>query len=136
MDLMKERVTSAGLLDHGFKAKALMKEDLLIVAGLHPVEDTYSGSESRYSRLHNFSGEYPLESSFPFEYEICLHHSLGHSIKWERSFSFGDSLERPPQLIVSQPYSFSARRRSAEPPVIEVVTSPENDLPQMPLSQS
>ncbi|KAK4428373.1 hypothetical protein Salat_1136900 [Sesamum alatum] len=41
-ELVKERVKAAGLLDHGFKAKALVEEDLLILAGLHLVPDTYN----------------------------------------------------------------------------------------------
>ncbi|KAK4417430.1 hypothetical protein Salat_2568600 [Sesamum alatum] len=49
--LVKERVKAAGLLDHGFKAKALVEEDLLILVGLHSVPDTYTGPESRYFRL-------------------------------------------------------------------------------------
>ncbi|KAK4420146.1 hypothetical protein Salat_2427500 [Sesamum alatum] len=42
-DLVKERVKAAGLLDHGFKAKALVEKDLLILAGIHPEPDTYTG---------------------------------------------------------------------------------------------
>ncbi|KAK4421059.1 hypothetical protein Salat_2056400, partial [Sesamum alatum] len=37
LELVKERVKVAGFLDHGFKAKTLVEEDLLIVAGLHPI---------------------------------------------------------------------------------------------------
>ncbi|KAK4428865.1 hypothetical protein Salat_1186400 [Sesamum alatum] len=40
---VKERVKAVGLLDHGFKPKAQVEEDLLIVAGLHPTPDTYTG---------------------------------------------------------------------------------------------
>ncbi|KAK4428226.1 hypothetical protein Salat_1122200 [Sesamum alatum] len=35
-----ERVRGVGLLEHGFKANELLEENLLIVAGLYPVEDT------------------------------------------------------------------------------------------------
>ncbi|KAK4426461.1 hypothetical protein Salat_1414700 [Sesamum alatum] len=48
LELVKERVKVVGLLDHGFKAKALVEKDILIVAGLHPVPDPYTGPESRY----------------------------------------------------------------------------------------
>ncbi|KAK4438488.1 hypothetical protein Salat_0183100, partial [Sesamum alatum] len=50
-ELVRERVKAAGLLDHGFKAKALMEEDPLTLAGFHPVPDTYTGPDSHYSRL-------------------------------------------------------------------------------------
>ncbi|KAK4433520.1 hypothetical protein Salat_1114300 [Sesamum alatum] len=45
-ELVRERVKAAGLLDHGFKAKALMEEDLLTLAGLHPVPDYPSRERS------------------------------------------------------------------------------------------
>ncbi|KAK4421461.1 hypothetical protein Salat_2096700 [Sesamum alatum] len=50
---IKERMKSVGLLDHGFKATAILKEELLILAGLHPAPDHYNGPLERYTRLRN-----------------------------------------------------------------------------------
>ncbi|KAK4427801.1 hypothetical protein Salat_1549100 [Sesamum alatum] len=37
--------------DHEFKAKAIMEEELLIVASLHPALDPYEGPLDRFTRL-------------------------------------------------------------------------------------
>ncbi|KAK4423956.1 hypothetical protein Salat_1978500 [Sesamum alatum] len=41
----------AGLVDHEFSAKALLEDELLVVAGLYPALDTYGGPLDRFSRL-------------------------------------------------------------------------------------
>ncbi|KAK4422715.1 hypothetical protein Salat_1854000 [Sesamum alatum] len=48
---IKRRMKEAGLVDHEFKAKAIMEEELLIVAGPHPVLDPYEGPLNRFTRL-------------------------------------------------------------------------------------
>ncbi|KAK4416753.1 hypothetical protein Salat_2500800 [Sesamum alatum] len=40
-----------GLVDHEFSAKALLEDEHLVVAGLHPAPDTYGGPLDRFSRL-------------------------------------------------------------------------------------
>ncbi|KAK4421768.1 hypothetical protein Salat_2127400 [Sesamum alatum] len=40
-----------GLVSHEFKAKAILEEELLIVAGIHPAPDRYEGPLDAYSRL-------------------------------------------------------------------------------------
>ncbi|KAK4426464.1 hypothetical protein Salat_1415000 [Sesamum alatum] len=41
----------AGLVDHEFNAKAILQEELLIVAGLHPTPDRYEGPLDRVTRF-------------------------------------------------------------------------------------
>ncbi|KAK4421815.1 hypothetical protein Salat_2132100 [Sesamum alatum] len=49
---VNEKLKSVSLFEHSFRAKALLEKDLLIIAGLHPIEDNYTSPESFYSRLH------------------------------------------------------------------------------------
>ncbi|KAK4412731.1 hypothetical protein Salat_2920300 [Sesamum alatum] len=64
-ELVRERVKAAGLLDHGFKAKALMEEDLLTLAGLHPVPGTYTGPDSCYSHLQTMMNRAAVRKFLP-----------------------------------------------------------------------
>ncbi|KAK4428541.1 hypothetical protein Salat_1153900 [Sesamum alatum] len=122
---VRKKVKSASLLDHGFRAKALLEEDLLIVAGLHPIEDTYTGPESCYFHLpiHKFLPENVPSNPF--------------------SSSNTRSISATPLDIQSSGRSYSSAYLGyapPEPPVIEVVTSPEDDTtlapPSSPLSAS
>ncbi|KAK4417392.1 hypothetical protein Salat_2564800 [Sesamum alatum] len=77
-----------------------MEEDLLIVAGLHPVENTYSDLESHYSRLL-------LRIHFPPRVRNQPRPLPRTFSEWTRSFSFGDPLEHTSKLFFSQPFPFS-----------------------------
>ncbi|KAK4424415.1 hypothetical protein Salat_1634900 [Sesamum alatum] len=48
---IKRRMKEAGLIDHEFKAKAIMEEELLIVAGLHPAPDKFEAPLDYFTRL-------------------------------------------------------------------------------------
>ncbi|KAK4424605.1 hypothetical protein Salat_1654100 [Sesamum alatum] len=48
---IKRRMLDVGLVEHEFKGKAILEEELLIVAGLHPAPDRYEGPLDAYSRL-------------------------------------------------------------------------------------
>ncbi|KAK4426296.1 hypothetical protein Salat_1398100 [Sesamum alatum] len=65
LNLNSYRVKAAGHLNHGFKAKALVEEDLLIVAGLHPVPDPYAGLESRYFHLQTMMNRVAVRNFLP-----------------------------------------------------------------------
>ncbi|KAK4423413.1 hypothetical protein Salat_1924100 [Sesamum alatum] len=121
-ELVKERVKAAGLLNHGFKAKALVEEDLLILAGLHPIPDTYTGLDSRYFRLQTPMNHAAVHKFFPEDVPSNLLSSLSTR-----------SASATPSDIQS-----SGRGRSPflgpslETLVIEVETSPEGDTIPVP----
>ncbi|KAK4421843.1 hypothetical protein Salat_2134900 [Sesamum alatum] len=103
---VRERIKSAGLLDHGFRAKALLEEDLLIVAGLYPVKDPYIGPESCYSRHWTPSSVPPGPAS----------HSLYTS-------------DVPPEPlvieVVTSPQADTTLAPSESPPSLPFVSPPE-----------
>ncbi|KAK4429068.1 hypothetical protein Salat_1206800 [Sesamum alatum] len=118
-ELVRERVKAAGLLDHGFKAKALMEEDLLTLAGLHPIPNTYTGPDSRYFRLRNFSRRmYPR---IPCPLRVRGQHWLLPPI-----VRLGSVSPSPPPT--------GQLGSSLDTPVIEVETSPEGDTTPIPSS--
>ncbi|KAK4430724.1 hypothetical protein Salat_0834100 [Sesamum alatum] len=137
-ELLNERVKAAGPLDHGFKANALVEEDLLIVAGLHPIPDTYTGLESRYFRLpavRKFLSENvpsnPLSSSSTT--------SASATPSDIQSSGRGQSPSRTPLVVGPSSSSPSPTptgyvNPSSESPVIEVETSPEGDTTPAPSS--
>ncbi|KAK4415479.1 hypothetical protein Salat_2655300 [Sesamum alatum] len=110
LELVKERVKATGLLDHGFKAKALVEEDLLIVAGLHPAPDTYTGLKSRY---------------------FCLRKCL---VKWPRSIPSCTPSGFRSGLISPNPIPSPRIDVPIKVPVIEVEASLEAEAPSVPSS--
>ncbi|KAK4428842.1 hypothetical protein Salat_1184100 [Sesamum alatum] len=141
LDLVKERVRSVGPLEHGFEAKALMEEDILIVAGLHPFEDTYSGPESQVmmnrAAIRKFFPKNipskPLSSSTTKSASATPTdiQSSGRG----RSPSM-TPLNLPPSSSSPSPLPAQLVDALLEPPMIEVVTSPKNDPPQVSISPS
>ncbi|KAK4417019.1 hypothetical protein Salat_2527400 [Sesamum alatum] len=104
------RLTDAGLFEHGFKAKALLKIKLLVVARLHLAVDDYDGPESLYSHLH-----VPSSSRVRSEFETP---------DAPRAIPMRSASPHPSLLYSTDPVH--------EPPIIEVVTSPE--MEDVPLS--
>ncbi|KAK4415082.1 hypothetical protein Salat_2615300 [Sesamum alatum] len=143
-ELVKERVKAAGLLDHGFKAKALVEEDLLILAGLHPVPDTYTGLESCYFCLQTMMNRVAVRKFLP---EKVPSNPLSSSSTRSasatpsdiqssgrgRSPSHTPPIARP-SSVSSSPPPIGQVDPSLETPVIEVETSPEGDTIPVPSS--
>ncbi|KAK4417022.1 hypothetical protein Salat_2527700 [Sesamum alatum] len=59
------RLTDAGLFEHGFKVKALLEIELLVVVGLHFVVDNYDGPESLYSHLQTMMNRAAILNFIP-----------------------------------------------------------------------
>ncbi|KAK4421312.1 hypothetical protein Salat_2081700 [Sesamum alatum] len=111
----------AGLIDHEFKAKAIMDEELLIVVGLHPAPDRYEG---------------PLD-------QIMMNREVVHKFIPEDAPAMPSSSgtrsapstpsNLPPKLTPSSstppPASVNPEASAHETPKIEVVTSPEDSTP-------
>ncbi|KAK4431069.1 hypothetical protein Salat_0868900 [Sesamum alatum] len=143
-ELVKERVKAAGLLDHGFKAKALVEEDLLILAGLYPVPDTYTGPVSRYFRLQTMMNRAAVRKFLPENVPSNpLSSSSTRSVSATpsdiqssgrgRSPSRTPPIARPSSISPSSP-PIGQAGPSLETPVIEVETSPQGDTIHVPSS--
>ncbi|KAK4439270.1 hypothetical protein Salat_0261900 [Sesamum alatum] len=92
----------AGLIAHEFNAKAILEEESLIVAGLHPAHDPYEGPLDRYTRFWDPFDSFPSDRASPYSSPSCKHSSSTPS--YTSAFPHGT-------------------------PVIEVVTSPEESTP-------
>ncbi|KAK4422981.1 hypothetical protein Salat_1880700 [Sesamum alatum] len=62
---VKRRMKEAGLVDHEFSAKAILEDELLVVAGLHPASDTYDGPLDRFSRLRIMMNRVAMRKFIP-----------------------------------------------------------------------
>ncbi|KAK4421840.1 hypothetical protein Salat_2134600 [Sesamum alatum] len=141
-ELVRERVKAAGLLDHGFKAKALMEEDLLTLAGLHPVPDTYTGPDSRYFRLQTMMNHAAVRKFLPENVPLNpLSSSSTRSASATpsdiQSSGRGQSPSHTPPIarlssVSPSPPLTGQISSSLETPVIEVETSPEGDTIPIP----
>ncbi|KAK4435089.1 hypothetical protein Salat_0672200 [Sesamum alatum] len=141
---VKGRLKDAGMFNHGFKAKTLLEQDLLIVTGLHPTENTYSGIESHFSRLSVIlkfiPGDVPSNPLFSSSMRSALVTPLDiPSNSHARSlFETREAqLDAPARSSSSWPAPSDPVEFPQGTPIIEVVTSPQlEETPLVPPSGS
>ncbi|KAK4424510.1 hypothetical protein Salat_1644400 [Sesamum alatum] len=118
----------AGLVDHEFNAKAILDEELLIVAGLHPAPDKYEGPLDRITRFRIMMNRAAVRKFIPDDV-LAMRSSSG-----TRSAPSTPS-DLPPELTPTSrttPPPPASVPCPQETPVIEVVTSPEDVPPMVP----
>ncbi|KAK4423180.1 hypothetical protein Salat_1900800 [Sesamum alatum] len=136
---VKERVKAAGLLDHDFKAKALVEKDLLIVAGLHPEPATYTGLESQTMMNRAVVRKFLPENLPANPLSSSSTRSASATPSEIQSSGRGRSPSRTPSVVrpsSTSPNSVPSQHADvpSEMLVIEVETSPEADTTPTPSS--
>ncbi|KAK4433232.1 hypothetical protein Salat_1085500 [Sesamum alatum] len=138
-ELVRERVKAAGLLDHGFKVKALMEEDLLTLAGLHPVPDPYTGPDSQTMMNCAAVRKFLPENVPSNPLSPSSTRSASATPSDIQSSDRGRSPSRTPPIArlgsaSPSPPPTDPPGSSMDTPMIEVETSPEGDTTPIPSS--
>ncbi|KAK4413824.1 hypothetical protein Salat_2795200 [Sesamum alatum] len=121
---IKRRMKEAGLVDHEFKAKSILDEELLIVVGLHPAPDTYEGPLDHFTRLQIMMNRAAVR--IPEDVPVMPSSSGTRYVP-------STPTDLPPELTPSSstppsaPINPEADVRAT--PIIEVITSPEDTTP-------
>ncbi|KAK4434936.1 hypothetical protein Salat_0656600 [Sesamum alatum] len=120
----------AGLVDHEFSAKALLEDELLVVAGLHPAPDTYDGLLDRFSKLRIMMNRAAVRKFIPEDVPAIPTSSGSRPV-------LPDDL--PADLVPPTPRTSPSPVSQVNPspfpqgtPIIEAGTSEENTTPQTP----
>ncbi|KAK4417384.1 hypothetical protein Salat_2564000 [Sesamum alatum] len=124
----KRVMKEAGLVDHEFNAKAILNEELLIVAGLHPAPDRYEGPLDRITRFRIMMNRAVMRKFIPNDVPAMPSSS---EMRSARSTPSDLSLKLTPTSTTTLPSSASVSCPQ-ETPVIDVVTSPEDVPPAVP----
>ncbi|KAK4417205.1 hypothetical protein Salat_2546100 [Sesamum alatum] len=121
---IKRSVKEEGLVDHEFNAKAILEEELLIVAGLHPAPDRYEGPLDCVTRFRIMRNRVAVRKFIHDDVPVMPSSSETRSAP-------SSPMDIPPKLTPhsqTSPPAPSSEPCTFETPVIEVVTSPE-DVP-------
>ncbi|KAK4417218.1 hypothetical protein Salat_2547400 [Sesamum alatum] len=120
-----------GLVSHEFKAKAILEEELFIVAGIHPSPDRYEGPLDAYSRLRITMNRAVVRKFIPNDVLAIQPSPSNRSILSTPSEAPSASV---PRVVTPPPPQSYTSAFPQGTPIIKVSTSPEESTPfQTPL---
>ncbi|KAK4423575.1 hypothetical protein Salat_1940300 [Sesamum alatum] len=115
-----------GLIAHGFNAKAILEEELLIVAGIHPAPDPYKGPLDPVTRFQTMMNRAAVRKFIPEDVPAIPLSPEARSAS--ATPSDPPSSSRPRSITPPTVQSYSAAYPQGTP-IIDVVTSPEETVP-------
>ncbi|KAK4417200.1 hypothetical protein Salat_2545600 [Sesamum alatum] len=126
---IKRRMTDVGLVSHEFKTKAILEEDLLIVAGIHPTPARYEGPLDSYPGI--MMNRAVVRKFIPEDVHTIPPSPSNRSVSSTPSEVPSANVPRASSLPPPQSYTAAFPHGT---PIIEVSTFPDEGTPfQTPL---